>query len=70
VVRKTATLFSACTELGAFLAGAPKAHVGALKEYGLNLGIAFQIRDDTLDLIGKEASLGKPTASDVRQGKM
>ena len=70
VTRKTAELFSACSELGAFVGGGTKETILALGEYGLNLGIAFQIRDDTLDWIGKEADLGKPIASDLEQGKM
>jgi geranylgeranyl pyrophosphate synthase len=67
---KTAALFSACAEGGAILAGATEPQIGALREYGLNLGIAFQIRDDTLDLVGKPDEMGKPIASDLAQGKM
>jgi octaprenyl-diphosphate synthase len=67
---KTAALFSACGELGSVLAGASEDRVSALRDYGLNLGIAFQIRDDTLDLTGKSDKLGKPVASDLEQGKM
>lgn len=70
VSRKTASLFSACSELGAVLAGGTEQHVTILKEYGLNLGIAFQIRDDTLDLAGKRDDLGKPVFNDLKQGKM
>ncbi len=70
VSEKTAALFSACTEGGAILAGASASHIGALKEYGLNLGIAFQMRDDTLDLVGEPDKMGKPIASDLAQGKM
>jgi octaprenyl-diphosphate synthase len=66
----TASLFSACGEMGALLAGGATDQVDALRDYGLNLGIAFQIRDDTLDLVGKTDRLGKPTTSDLRQGKM
>jgi len=70
VSQKTASLFSACAELGAVLARGSEPHVAALKEYGLNLGMAFQIRDDTLDLVGQRDELGKPVGSDLGQGKM
>jgi octaprenyl-diphosphate synthase len=67
---KTALLFSACAELGAAVGGGTEEEIAALREYGLNLGFAFQIRDDTLDLIGQTGELGKPVASDLGQGKM
>jgi len=67
---KTAALFSASGELGAVLAGASEDRVSALRDYGLNLGTAFQVRDDTLDLTSKRGKLGKPVASDLEQGKM
>jgi geranylgeranyl pyrophosphate synthase len=70
VKQKTASLISACAHLGALLAEGHRDYVSALKEYGLNLGIAFQIRDDTLDLVGDSGVLGKPVASDLEQGKM
>ena len=70
VTQKTASLFSACGELGCLLAEGTEDQISALKDYGLNLGIAFQIRDDTLDLVGKSDTLGKPVASDLGQGKM
>jgi octaprenyl-diphosphate synthase len=70
VTLKTAMLFSACSELGGFVGGGTEEQITALHEYGLNLGIAFQIRDDVLDWVGKQANLGKPTASDMEQGKM
>jgi geranylgeranyl pyrophosphate synthase len=44
--------------------------IGALRSYGLNLGIAFQIRDDTLDLVGRSEELGKPVECDLARGKM
>ncbi len=68
--RKTASLFSACAELGAVVAGGTAGQVASLKKYGHNLGIAFQIRDDILDLVGKKGDLGKPVANDLKQGKM
>lgn len=70
VSRKTASLFAASTELGGALVPGPETQVEALKSYGLNLGMAFQIRDDTLDVTGKTDKLGKPVASDLEQGKM
>ena len=70
VRRKTASLFAACAESGGVLAGASEETTRALRSYGLNLGIAFQIRDDTLDLVGQTEDLGKPTESDMPRGKM
>tara|TARA_B100001971_G_C18177299_1_gene530652 strand:+ start:86 stop:1060 length:975 start_codon:yes stop_codon:yes gene_type:complete len=65
---KTASLFSMAAESGAVLSQAPEEQVQILKEYGLNLGIAFQIVDDVLDFIGAEEELGKPVGSDLIQG--
>ena len=70
VAQKTASLLSACGELGGLLAGASQEQINALKEYGFNMGMAFQIRDDTLDLIGDGDEMGKPVAGDLRQGKV
>jgi octaprenyl-diphosphate synthase len=70
VSKKTAALFSACAEMGGILAAATEQQVDALRDYGLNLGIAFQIRDDTLDLVGERDDLGKPVISDLKQGRM
>jgi len=67
---KTASLFSLATESGAILSGAPEKSVQALKEYGYNLGIAFQIVDDILDFAGTEEELGKPVGSDLSQGTL
>jgi octaprenyl-diphosphate synthase len=68
--RKTAYLFSGCTRIGGMLAGLPAEQVTSLGEYGFNLGIAFQLVDDLLDLTGNTESLGKPVASDLREGKI
>jgi octaprenyl-diphosphate synthase len=68
--RKTAYLFSGCAEIGAMLGDASPAERRALREYGFNLGIAFQIVDDLLDISGDAARLGKPVGSDLREGKM
>jgi geranylgeranyl pyrophosphate synthase len=70
VTRKTADLFSTCSELGALVGGGTEEAIQALKAYGHYLGIAFQMRDDTLDWVGTEADLGKPIASDLEQGKV
>jgi len=67
---KTASLFSLATESGAILSQPPERLVNVLKEYGYNLGIAFQIIDDILDFIGTEEELGKPVGSDLAQGTL
>lgn len=67
---KTATLFSLATESGAILSQAPEESVKMLKEYGHNLGIAFQIVDDILDFTGTESEIGKPIGSDLAQGTL
>jgi octaprenyl-diphosphate synthase len=69
IYRKTACLFSVCMKLGAILAGASESDQNRLAEYGRNLGMAFQIVDDVLDLTASEEVLGKPVASDLREGK-
>lgn len=71
VVRgKTAALFSAATEVGGVIAGAPEAQVRALFDYGDALGIAFQIVDDILDYGGQDAVIGKNTGDDFRERKL
>jgi octaprenyl-diphosphate synthase len=71
VVRgKTAALFSAATEVGGVIAGAPEAQVKALFDYGDALGIAFQIVDDILDYGGTAAVIGKNTGDDFRERKL
>lgn len=65
---KTASLFAASAESGALLSGAPAATVQLLRDYGCNLGMAFQIVDDILDFVGDEEEMGKPMGSDLRQG--
>ena len=67
---KTAALFRACTEGGAILSGAPEDEIAALKGFGENLGIAFQIADDILDFTADPSQLGKPIGSDLRQGTL
>jgi geranylgeranyl pyrophosphate synthase len=65
---KTASLFAASAESGALLSGAPRAIVDSMREYGYNLGMAFQIVDDILDFVGDKEEMGKPIGSDLRQG--
>lgn len=67
---KTAALFVMATESGAVLSGAPKKSVQILRNYGHNLGIAFQIVDDILDFTGTEQEVGKPVGSDLLQGTL
>src|SRR4029078_11852879 len=69
IERKTAALFGGCCELAGILAGAGPEAESALQRYGLKLGLAFQIVDDLLDFTGDPARLGKPAASDLREGK-
>ncbi|MGX1305610.1 octaprenyl-diphosphate synthase [Amorphus suaedae] len=66
---KTAALFSAATEVGPVIAGQPAAIQEAMRQYGLNLGLAFQLVDDVLDYSGNAALLGKDTGDDFREGK-
>lgn len=68
IAGKTASLFAMATESGAVLSRAPEEAIQGLKEYGYNLGIAFQIVDDILDFVSTEAAIGKPVASDLAQG--
>jgi len=69
IYRKTACLFSVSMQLGAAVTDATAEVETALGEYGRNLGLAFQIVDDVLDLTAAEDVLGKPVASDLREGK-
>lgn len=70
VHQKTASLFSFSSESGARLAGASSREIEALSSYGLNFGIAYQIIDDCLDLVGEEEKAGKSLGSDIREGKL
>jgi geranylgeranyl pyrophosphate synthase len=65
---KTASLFSLCTEAGAILAGCPTEQTEDAKQFGRLLGLAFQIADDILDIMGSENNMGKPIGSDLREG--
>jgi octaprenyl-diphosphate synthase len=68
--RKTAYLFSACCEIGAILAGAPNDWQIALRNFGMNLGTAFQLADDSLDFTAQEEVLGKASGADLLEGKL
>jgi len=70
VDRKTASLFSACARLGALTGGAGETLETRLGEFAWNLGIAFQLVDDTLDFTSDEKVLGKPVGGDLREGKV
>jgi octaprenyl-diphosphate synthase len=67
---KTATLFAAAAEIGAVVAERPAVEQQALADYGMNLGIAFQLIDDVLDYSALQAKLGKTVGDDFREGKM
>ncbi|MDR3750134.1 MAG: polyprenyl synthetase family protein [Terracidiphilus sp.] len=69
IFRKTACLFAVSMRLGAILAGSTEAQETSLAAYGRAVGLAFQIVDDVLDLTATEEVLGKPVASDLREGK-
>ena len=67
---KTARFMDVCCQCGTIVAGGDESIQKALSEYGLNLGIAFQITDDILDITGDPAKTGKPVGSDLRDGKV
>ncbi|HBD19354.1 MAG TPA: octaprenyl-diphosphate synthase [Arenimonas sp.] len=69
IERKTAVLFAAATRLGALLAGADASTQQKLHDYGLNLGLAFQIADDVLDYTADAEALGKNLGDDLAEGK-
>lgn len=66
--KKTALFFKFCCQAGAMVAGADKKSIKIMGDYGLNIGMAFQIRDDMLDLAGKKENTGKPLVSDLKEG--
>lgn len=68
--RKTAFLFSGCCEIGAIVGNATADGQAALRDYGMNLGIAFQLADDLLDFTSDESVLGKAAAADLLEGKI
>ena len=68
--RKTAYLFGGAAEIGSMLGTANKDQRNALREYGFNLGVAFQLVDDLLDFTADKTALGKPVGGDLREGKV
>jgi octaprenyl-diphosphate synthase len=68
--RKTAYLFSACCEIGGILGGANAEQQAALREYGMDLGVAFQLADDLLDFTSEDDVLGKAAGADLLEGKL
>ena len=68
--RKTAYLIGGCAQIGGMLGKVSEEQAQALREYGFNLGIAFQLVDDLLDFTGDAKALGKPIGADLREGKM
>lgn len=69
IKKKTALLVEMCCSIGAHLGGGSKQQIKALENYGLNLGIAFQIQDDLLDITAQEAEFGKVIGGDLIEGK-
>ncbi|HSE92359.1 MAG TPA: polyprenyl synthetase family protein [Methylomirabilota bacterium] len=70
ITQKTASFISACCRIGGLLGALPPAQVDALTRYGLDIGVAFQISDDSLDFIADQERLGKAIGSDLREGKL
>jgi octaprenyl-diphosphate synthase len=69
ITQKTASFISACCRIGALLGAAPGPQLDALTRYGLDVGVAFQISDDSLDFVADEARFGKAIGADLREGK-
>jgi len=67
---KTACLFSTAAESGAVVSHSPEDIISALKDYGYNVGMAFQLVDDILDFTGEEIEMGKPVGADLSQGTL
>jgi len=70
ITAKTAVLISSACASGAVMAGSAKKEVERLRQYGLNLGIAFQLMDDVLDYTASEEEFGKPVGKDLKEGKV
>ncbi|HEV8475091.1 MAG TPA: polyprenyl synthetase family protein [Methylomirabilota bacterium] len=69
ITQKTASFMSACCRIGALLGGVSLGQLDALTRYGLDIGIAFQMSDDSLDFVADEGRLGKAVGADLREGK-
>jgi octaprenyl-diphosphate synthase len=70
IEKKTAILISAACAIGAILAKAPEVEVEALTKFGMRLGTAFQLTDDTLDYVAREDEFGKTVGMDIKEGKI
>jgi octaprenyl-diphosphate synthase len=70
IADKTASLLAAACQLGALAGGQTDAEIEAMGDFGEHLGLAFQIRDDLLDLLGVEHNTGKPIGNDIRENKI
>lgn len=70
IYKKTATLLSACTSIGAISSGCNEHLIERMRLFGENIGYAFQIRDDIFDYFNVESKIGKPTGNDIREGKV
>ncbi|MEX2662260.1 MAG: polyprenyl synthetase family protein [Vicinamibacterales bacterium] len=68
--RKTAFLFGGCAQIGGLLGNVGEEREAALRDYGFNLGVAFQLVDDLLDYTADQEALGKPIGGDLREGKV
>ena len=69
ITQKTASFISACCRIGALLGQADPEQVEALTRYGLDVGVAFQISDDSLDFVADQVRLGKAVGADLKEGK-
>lgn len=69
ISKKTASFISACCKIGAVLGGVSQEKIDAVSKYGMNVGIAFQIIDDSLDFVADEKKFGKAIGTDIRNGK-
>jgi octaprenyl-diphosphate synthase len=69
ITQKTASFISACCRIGGLLGGVPSVQLEALTRYGLDIGVAFQISDDSLDFVADQDRLGKAIGADLREGK-
>jgi geranylgeranyl pyrophosphate synthase len=69
IYKKTAALAEMCCSIGGQLCGASAKEIKAVSNYGKNLGMAFQIQDDLLDIVGEENQIGKTIGSDLVEGK-
>lgn len=69
ITGKTAVMFLTCAEIGAYLSGADEETVECMHDWGLAVGLCFQLMDDLIDALSDSATLGKPAGSDIAQGK-